>query len=197
MRRRYGRDILVSVASARVLPHRLRPLVLRRCGVEVGVGCQLREGIIVDNATSGDLRLRVGQGTYINSDARIDTAAPVTIGAEVSFGPGVRIVTTTHALGTSDKRAGELTSRPVTIGDGSWLGAGVMVLPGVTIARGCVVAAGAVVTKDTEPDGLYGGVPARRIRDLEPSERPSRPATSAGTGPARPRRAPTPPSGRR
>jgi acetyltransferase-like isoleucine patch superfamily enzyme len=40
------------------------------------------------------------------------------------------------------------------------------VLPGVTVAAGCVTAAGAVVAADTEPDGLYAGVPATRIRDL-------------------------------
>jgi maltose O-acetyltransferase len=40
------------------------------------------------------------------------------------------------------------------------------VLPGVTIGAGCAVAAGAVVTADCEPDGLYAGVPARRVRDL-------------------------------
>ncbi len=172
MRRRYARDILVSLGSSRPLPHRLSPRMLRWSGVEVGAGCELREGLVVDNAASGSLQLSIGDGTYINADARIDTAAAVTIGARVSLGPGVRIVTTTHALGTSHQRAGELACQPVSIGDGSWLGAGVMVLPGVTIAPGCVIAAGAVVTKDTNPHGLYAGVPARRIRDLEAGERP-------------------------
>lgn len=51
--------------------------------------------------------------------------------------------------------------------DGCWLGGNVTVLPGVTIGRGCVIAAGAVVTKSCDPNGLYAGVPARRIRDLD------------------------------
>jgi maltose O-acetyltransferase len=55
----------------------------------------------------------------------------------------------------------------VSVGNGSWLGTGVTVLPGVTIGEGCVIAAGAVVTADCAPDGLYAGVPARRIRDLD------------------------------
>ena len=42
-----------------------------------------------------------------------------------------------------------------------------IILPGVTIAEGCVIAAGAVVNKSTEPDGLYAGVPARRVKDLK------------------------------
>ncbi len=52
------------------------------------------------------------------------------------------------------------------IGEGAWVGAGAMLLPGVTIGPGCVIAAGAVVSSDCEPDGLYGGVPAERIRYL-------------------------------
>ena len=55
---------------------------------------------------------------------------------------------------------------PIRVEAGSWLGAGVLVLPGVTIGHGSVIAAGAVVTKSTCADGLYAGVPARRVRDL-------------------------------
>ncbi|WP_372495087.1 acyltransferase [Nocardioides pinisoli] len=50
--------------------------------------------------------------------------------------------------------------------NGAWIGAAVTVLPGVTIGPGCVVAAGSVVTADCQANGLYAGVPARRIRDL-------------------------------
>ena len=59
-------------------------------------------------------------------------------------------------------------SAGVRIGDGCWLGAaaGVIVLPGVTIGPGCLISAGPVVTKDTEPNGIYVGIPARRVRTL-------------------------------
>ena len=52
------------------------------------------------------------------------------------------------------------------IGDGSWLGQNVSVIAGVTIGAGCMIAAGAVVVSDCEPNGLYAGVPARRIKNL-------------------------------
>jgi acetyltransferase-like isoleucine patch superfamily enzyme len=55
----------------------------------------------------------------------------------------------------------------VTIGDHVWLSTRVTVLPGVSIGEGAVVAAGSVVTKDLAPYGLYGGVPARKIRERE------------------------------
>jgi maltose O-acetyltransferase len=53
------------------------------------------------------------------------------------------------------------------IEDGCWIGAGATILPGVTVRAGCIVASGAIVTKDCEPNGLYAGNPARRIRELD------------------------------
>jgi acetyltransferase-like isoleucine patch superfamily enzyme len=56
---------------------------------------------------------------------------------------------------------------PIVIEDNVWLGANVTITPGTRVARGCVVGAGAVVTRDTVPNGIYVGVPARRLRDRE------------------------------
>jgi maltose O-acetyltransferase len=54
------------------------------------------------------------------------------------------------------------------VGDGSWIGANVTILPGVTIGKDCVIGAGAVVTSDCAPNTVYAGVPARPIRMLAP-----------------------------
>jgi acetyltransferase-like isoleucine patch superfamily enzyme len=61
---------------------------------------------------------------------------------------------------------------PITLVEDVWLGANVTVTADVTIAKGCVIGANAVVTKNTEPFGLYVGVPARRLRDRKKSEPP-------------------------
>ena len=55
----------------------------------------------------------------------------------------------------------------IFIGDGCWIGANVTILPGIEIGTGCIIGAGALVTKNCKPNGLYVGVPAKRIRDLE------------------------------
>jgi maltose O-acetyltransferase len=109
----------------------------------------------------------IGDGAFLNFGVLIDTVGGVWIGENCRIGPRVNILTSTHVVGSTEQRGGELSAQPVRIEDGAWVGAGSLIMPGVSVARGCVVAAGAVVTSDTTPDGLYAGVPATRRRDLE------------------------------
>ena len=115
----------------------------------------------------GTKALTVDEGSFINVEALIDLTAPVTIGARVAIGQRLTIVTETHAMGNERARAARRYAEPVVIGDGCWIGANVVILPGVEIGRGSIVAAGAVVIADVSPNTLVGGVPARPIRDLD------------------------------
>jgi acetyltransferase-like isoleucine patch superfamily enzyme len=108
----------------------------------------------------------IGDDVYINERCFFDNIERVTLGDAVYVGPDVMFGTTSHAIGDSRCRAGRGTVAPVSIGSGSWIGGRAILLPGVTVGEGCVVAAGAIVTKDCLPNGIYAGVPARRIRDL-------------------------------
>lgn len=76
------------------------------------------------------------------------------------------LMTGSHHLGNSQRRAGDFTAQPIRICDGVWLGARSTVLPGVTLHEGAVVGAGAIVNRDVPPNSLVAGVPARLIRDL-------------------------------
>jgi maltose O-acetyltransferase len=128
---------------------------------EIGSGCYFH---------SADLR--IGPGSRINDRCWFENTGRVTIGAGVAVAPHVRVITSTHRIGPSSSRvSGGWEYHPVTLEDGCWLGAGVLVQPGVTIGRGCIIAPGAVVAVDTEPDWLYGGVPARKLRQLDEVER--------------------------
>jgi len=111
-------------------------------------------------------QIRIGARTFINYGAIILDAAPVTIGDDVQFGPGVQLLTSTHPLEASLRRTGRESAEPITIGFSAWLGGGVVVCPGVTVADETVVGAGAVVTRDLPPRVLAAGNPARVIRDL-------------------------------
>jgi maltose O-acetyltransferase len=147
---------------------RARVRLYRAAGLAIGPGT-LISGPIQFGMTGNPCRsLTIGAGCFLNSPLFVDAAAKVTIGDSVSLGHHVVIVTSSHALGASEFRAGALQTAPVTIEDGAWIAAGVTLLPGVTVGRGAVVAAGAVVTKDVAPNTLVGGIPAKLIRMLGP-----------------------------
>ena len=108
----------------------------------------------------------IGDHVFINEGCSFDNLERVTIGDYVHVGPQVMFATSSHRLGGSTVRAGAVFLAPLVVSSGCWIGARAMLLPGVTVGEGCVIAAGAVVTKDCPSNGLYTGVPARRIREL-------------------------------
>lgn len=156
------RTQLAGCAASRVWTIRGRRVLLGLAGSRVD-----RARIYPGIRFVGDPRvLVIGPGSFVNVEALIGSNAPVRVGANVRIGPRCSFLPTTHELGPSDRRAGDISAGEIVIGDGCWLGAGVTVLAGVTVGSGSVIAAGAVVTEDCEPDSLYGGVPARLIRRL-------------------------------
>ncbi len=121
------------------------------------------------------VRTRIGDRFFANFNLTVQDDAAVTIGDDCSFGPNVTIVTPQHPLLPVERRAlpneeGEekhqCWAEPVTIGNDCWLGAGVVVCPGVTIGDGCVIGAGSVVTKDIPDHTVAVGVPCRPLRKL-------------------------------
>jgi maltose O-acetyltransferase len=135
--------------------------------MELGSGTTIGGRILITGRTRG--RLQVGSRCFINTGCHFDLTASITIGDCVAVGQEVMILTNSHRIGTSEARAAKEFSAPVTIGDGVWIGARATILPGVAIGPGAVVAAGAVVTDDVRPDTVVGGVPARPLRDLDPT----------------------------
>lgn len=158
---RRSRLALLDLLTLDVLPTTQRASLLRRLGATVGQEPELYAGRFIDPQN-----LTIGDRVFINYECLLESAGPLTINSDVSLGPRVMVLTTTHDVGGPDRRASWTRRRPTVIGSGCWVGAGAMILPGVTVGDGCMVAAGAVVTGDCEPNGLYAGVPARRVRDL-------------------------------
>ena len=90
----------------------------------------------------------------------------ITIGNDNWIGCSVSFICITHQIGRHEKRAGLPAFKPITVGSGCWIGADVAIIPGVNIADGCVIGAGVLVTKNTQPDGLFTGNPTKRMKDL-------------------------------
>lgn len=109
--------------------------------------------------------MTVGRNLHVNAGAYLYGRGGLTIGDDVLIGPNVVVVTSQHRFDDPRVPMVYLGQRPeaVTIGNDVWLGANAVVLPGVRIADGTIVSAGAVVTHDTQPYDIVGGVPARSI----------------------------------
>ena len=108
----------------------------------------------------------IGENVLINHNCFIDGWQKVEIQDNVSIAYNVTICTSSHYIGDESKRAGDSDRKPIIIEKGSWIGANATILPGVTIGKGCVIGAGSVVTKSTDPNCLYAGVPAKKIKEL-------------------------------
>lgn len=109
------------------------------------------------------IRLGVNSGLGVNCQIQY----PCSIGDNVLMGPDVLIFTLNHESKDLDVPIGWQGMKPrekVTIQNNVWIGARVMIMPGVTIGEGSIVAAGAVVTKDVPPFAIVGGVPARVLK---------------------------------
>lgn len=108
----------------------------------------------------------IGDETWIGQQCFFHSAGGLTIGARVGVGPGVKVITSSHAEAGREVPVlhSPVAFAPVVIEDDSDLGVGSIVLPGVTVGRGAVVGAGSVVTRDVPPYAVVAGAPARVLR---------------------------------
>lgn len=148
------------VAASPLVTRETRVRLYRRWGLKV------QTNLVYPRCYFHTANISIGEGALVNYGVHIENVARVEIGRNSALGAFATVLTSDHELGPPDCRCGTWKRRPVTIGPGCWVGAGSLILPGVTIGHGCVVAAGALVRTDCEPNGLYAGVPARRIKDL-------------------------------
>ena len=110
--------------------------------------------------------IELGERFYANHHCVILDAAPVIIGDDVMFGPGVQLYTVTHPLDATSRVTGLEMAKPIHIGDKVWIGGGAIVLPGVCIGDEAVIAAGSIVTKDVAAGMLVQGNPAKAVRQV-------------------------------
>ena len=119
----------------------------------------------------------LGNNVSINMNCTFVDCNKITIGNNVLIASNVQIYTATHPIELKERltpnwniESGEYFCRTyalsVTIGDGCWIGGGVIILPGVSIGNGCVIGAGSVVTKDIPENSVVVGNPCRVIRKI-------------------------------
>ncbi|MCL1979305.1 MAG: sugar O-acetyltransferase [Methanomassiliicoccaceae archaeon] len=110
--------------------------------------------------------IKLGNNVLINYDCVLLDTGEIFIGDNTLIGPGVKIVTAKHSLEAKERRDWSVSCAPVKIEEDVWIGAGAVILPGVTVGARSVIGAGAVVTKDVPSDAIAVGNPARVVRSL-------------------------------
>ena len=138
-------------------------------GTDTLIGAQvtLSAGIVPGQDLGQQSVLRVGDRCVLGRGSHIVAHENVEIGDDVWTGPYVYITDQNHGYEDPDVPIGSQfpVNRPVSIGAGSWLGAGAIILPGARIGRNVVVAAGAVVRGDVPDRCVVAGVPAKIVRE--------------------------------
>ncbi len=123
--------------------------------------CILWAGVRIEVAPGADLR--IGRGTYLNRNTRIVCHNSISIGERCQIAYDALIMDTDEHFVPGQTRA----TKPVTIGDGVWIGARAILLKGVTLGDGAIIGAGSVVTHDVPSRSIAVGQPARVIRTYD------------------------------
>ncbi|RAK51449.1 sugar O-acetyltransferase [Phenylobacterium deserti] len=131
--------------------------LLRELFGEVGEGAVIRPPFHCDYG----FNIRIGAGVFLNFNCVILDVVEVVIGDGTQIGPGVQILTADHPRDPAERASGLEFGRPIRIGRNVWIGAGAIILPGVTIGDDALIGAGAVVTRDVPPGATAVGNPAR------------------------------------
>ncbi|MHA2857839.1 sugar O-acetyltransferase [Paenibacillus sp. HGF5] len=140
----------------------LRRAAIRELLGKVGENCVVEQQLFCTYGYNTTL----GNNCFINLNCKLMDSGFITIGDNVFIAPNVCIITENHAMDVEQRLAGLEYTAPVKIGDNVWIGAGAIILPGVTIGANSVIGAGSVVTKDIPPNTLAVGNPCTAIRSL-------------------------------
>ncbi len=139
------------------LPPAARHALLREGLGAVGEGAAIRPPFHCDYGRN----IRLGAGVFLNFGCVILDVVEVIIGERTQIGPGVQILAADHPRDPAGRASGLEFGRPVRIGRNVWIGAGAIILPGVTIGDDALIGAGSVVTRDVPPGATAYGNPAR------------------------------------
>ncbi len=107
---------------------------------------------------------QIGKNVFINFDCTFLDLGGITIEDHVMLAPKVSLLSEGHPLAANDRQT--LTAGKIHIKKNAWIGAGAIILQGVTIGENAVVAAGAVVSRDVTANTVVGGIPAKHIKNI-------------------------------
>ena len=141
----------------------IRAALLKNMFAEIGDGCYIEPPL---HSNWGGKHVHFGKNVYANFNLTLVDDTHIYVGDYTMFGPNVVIATAGHPILPELREKAYQFNIPVHIGRNCWLGAGVIVLPGVTIGDNTVIGAGSVVTKDIPANVVAVGNPCRVLREI-------------------------------
>ena len=161
-------DKLYEYNQTRPSQQKERFALLKEMLAEVGEGCYVEAPL---RANWGGRHVHFGKKIYTNFNLTMVDDTHIYVGDYTEFGPNVVIATAGHPILPELREKAYQYNAPVRVGRNCWLGAGVVVVPGVTIGDNTVVGAGSVVTKDLPANVIAVGNPCRVLREINEHDR--------------------------
>ena len=135
----------------------IKVALLRTFGAKIGKGLIIKNNVII----KFPWKLTIGDNVWLGENSWIDNLDYVTIGSNVCISQGALLLTGNHDYSVPSM---PYRKAPIVIEEGVWVGAEVVVCPGVTMHINSIATVGSVITKNTEVDGIYQGNPAVLVR---------------------------------
>lgn len=145
-----------------------REAMLKSMFAEYGEGCYIEPPL---HANWGGRHVHFGKYIYANFSLTLVDDTHIYVGDYTMIGPNVTIATASHPILPRLREEGYQYNAPVHIGRACWIGAGAIILPGVTVGDGTVIGAGSVVTKDLPPNVVAVGNPCCVLRSIDDHDR--------------------------
>lgn len=145
-----------------------RAALIKEMFAEAGEGCYIEPPF---HANWGGKHVRLGNYVYANFNLTLVDDGNIDIGDNVMFAPNVTVITATHPVLPALREKGLQFNVDVKICNNVWIGAGAIIMPGITVGENSVVGAGSVVTKDVPPNTVVVGNPARVLREIGERDR--------------------------
>lgn len=140
-----------------------RQAMLKEMFAEIGEGCYIEPPF---HANWGGKHVHFGKNVYANFNLTLVDDTHIYVGDYTLFAPNVIVASATHPIAPHLREKGYQFNAPVKIGRNCWIGAGSVIVPGVTIGDNTVIGAGSVVTKDIPANSVAYGNPCRVVREI-------------------------------
>lgn len=161
-------DRLYDFNQTRPTEGEKRQAMLKEMFAEIGENCYIEPPL---HSNFGGHHVHFGKNIYANFNLTLVDDTHIYIGDHAMIGPNVVIATASHPLLPALRKQGLEYNVPVHIGKNCWIGAGAIILPGITIGDNVVIGAGSIVTKDLPSNVLAVGNPCRILREINEHDR--------------------------